>query len=83
VCQIRGSDSTEGRISIFLLFFEWPLQQSSATALPVIANDTSELHHNSNKNALFCFRGGTNIAFDLGSAPDSEAEAYDIPLKIP
>ena len=31
----RGYDFTGGRISIFLLIFEWALRQCSATALPV------------------------------------------------
>jgi len=37
----RGYDFTGGRtyISIFLLIFEWALQQCSATALPVIVMD--------------------------------------------
>ena len=33
----RGYDFTGGRISHFLLIFEWALQQCSATALPVIS----------------------------------------------
>ena len=32
----RGYDFTGGRISLFLLIFEWALQQCSATALPVV-----------------------------------------------
>jgi len=37
---LRVCNSTGGRNSHFLLIFEWPLQQSSATALPVIHGST-------------------------------------------
>jgi len=38
---LRGCNSTRGEISIFLLIFEWPLQQCSATVLPVIGAPSS------------------------------------------
>ena len=37
----RGYDFTGGEFSIFLLIFEWALQQCSATALPMIGWDCS------------------------------------------